>query len=239
MIEKKLNHVFLIIDGNRRFAKKAGIPLEESYRLGAEKVTNAVKWILGDNGAFNLTIWGLALSNLKGRHAEDMMPILQSQENTFRSWLDDGFFSNIRIKFLGKINDEKSLKEITGFSFPSSYVEICKELEKKTERNSGKVLNILIAYSGKVDALDAQKRFAERYRVDSCAEPSFGFYEHSGPDIDLIIRTSETRPLSDGPAHLVFFSEFVSIDKFWPEIERGDIDGAIKTFYGKDRRFGG
>lgn len=166
------------------------------------------------------------------------MPILQTQENAFRSWLDDEFFSNIKIKFIGKINDGKSLKNLTGFSFPSSYVEICKELEKKTEKNSGKVLNILIAYSGKVDALDAQKKFAESLRADSGAEPSLGFYEHSGPDIDLIIRTSETRPLSDGPAHLALFSEFVPIGKFWPEIEKEDIDNAINIFNNKERRFG-
>ncbi len=241
MTEQKLNHVFLIIDGNRRFAKKAGIPLEESYRIGAKKVTEAVKWVLGDYGASNLTIFGLALSNLKGRHAIDIMPILDNQERAFRSWLDDEFFKNIKIKFIGKINDEKFLSENTGFSFPKSYIEACKELEKKTENNSGKILNILIAYSGKQDALDAQNRFALQTAENNnskAVEPSFDFYEHAGPQIDLIIRTSESRPLSDGPAHLAFFSEFVPISKFWPEIEREDIDKAINIFYSKERRFG-
>lgn len=239
MEEQKIGHVFLIIDGNRRFAKKAGIPLDESYRIGAEKVTQAVKWVLGEHGVSNLTVWGLALSNLKGRHLTDILPIIETQEKTFRSWIDDDFFKNIKIKFIGKINDDKFIPENFGFSFPKSYVEACRELEKKTEKNSGKALNILIAYSGKADALDAQKRFAERQRTDSGTEPSLDFYEHPGPEIDLIIRTSETRPLSDGPAHLAFFSEFVSIGKFWPEIERGDIDEAIRIFYSKHRRFGG
>ncbi len=233
-----LKHVFLVIDGNRRYAKKAGIPVEESYKMGAEKVTQAVKWILKEHDASSLTIWGLALLNLKGRHAADIMPILDNQERAFRSWLDDDFFRNIRIRFIGKINDEKFLFDSTGFSFPKSYVETCKELEKKTENNSGKSLNILIAYSGIQDALDAQKGFAEGLHEDSDAKPSFEFYEHAGPQIDLIIRTSETRPLSDGPAHLAFFSEFVPISKFWPEIEKEDIGRAIKIFYSKERRFG-
>lgn len=234
MPEQKLNHVFLVIDGNRRYAKKAGIPIEESYRLGAEKVTEVIKHILGNHNIPNVTIFALAFSNLKGRHAVDIMPILESQEKTARSWLNDDFFNNIRIRFIGKVNDEKFLKENTGFSFPKSYIEACKELEKRTENNSGKTLNILIAYSGKIDALDAQENFASSNK----AEPSFDFYEHSGPDIDLIIRTSETRPLSDGPAHLCYFSEFVSINKFWPEIEKEDIDEAVNIFHEKQRRFG-
>lgn len=232
---EKINHIFLVIDGNRRYAKKAGIPLEESYRLGAEKVTEVVKHILGNHNISNITIFALAFSNLKGRHAVDILPILESQEKTARSWLDDEFFRNIRIKFIGKINDESFLKENTGFSFPSSYVEACKELERKTANNTEKSLNILIAYSGKIDALDAQKNFAASNKT----EPSFDFYEHAGPDIDLIIRTSETRPLSDGPAHLCYFSEFVSINKFWPEIKKEDIDEAVNIFNSKDRRLGG
>jgi len=242
MSEQKLEHVFLVIDGNRRFAKKTGVSIEESYRIGAEKVTEVVKHILGDYNIPNVTIFALAFSNLKGRHAVDIMPILKSQEKTARSWLNDDFFRNIRIRFIGKINDEKFLSENTGFSFPKSYVEACKELERKTANNTGKSLNILIAYSGKIDALDAQKRFAlyaAKNNNLNAAEPSFDFYEHAGPQIDLIIRTSETRPLSDGPAHLAFFSEFVSIDKFWPEIETEDIDKAVNIFNGKDRRFGG
>lgn len=234
-MEEKLGHVFLVIDGNRRYAKKAGIPVEESYRLGAENVTKAVKWILGDNGAANLTIFGLALANLKGRHAVDIMPILENQEKAFRSWLDDDFFAKIRIRFIGKIKDLEFLEKATGFSFPKSYIEACRELEKKTACNTGKTLNILIAYSGRVDALDAQRNFSD----SNTDEPSLDFYEHKGPEIDLIIRTSETRPLSDGPANLAFFSEFVPIDKLWPEVEKEDIDNAINTFRGKHRRYGG
>ncbi len=238
MSEQILNHIFLVIDGNRRYAKKAGIPIEESYKIGAEKVTEIAKHILGSHNIPNLTIFALAFSNLKGRHATDIMPILESQEKTARSWLNDDFFKNIRIRFIGKINDKKFLEKSTGFAFPESYIEACKQLEEKTINNSGKNLNILIAYSGKQDALDAQKRFAETLHVNPNAEPSFEFYEHNGPGIDLIIRTSETRPLSDGPAHLAFFSEFVPINKFWPEIEREDIDRVINIFYEKQRRFG-
>lgn len=239
MPEQNLNHIFLVIDGNRRYAKKAGIPLEESYRIGGEKVTKAVKWILGEHDISNLTIWGLALSNLQGRHAVDILPIIEAQEKTFRSWLDDDFFKDVKIRFIGKIKDEKFIFDNVGFSFPKSYIEICKQLEEKTACNTGKILNILIAYSGRQDALDAQKRFAERLNADYGAEPSIGFYEHDGPDIDLIIRTSETRPLSDGPAHLAFFSEFIPISKFWPEIEKEDIDEAISIFHSKHRRYGG
>ena len=243
----KLNHVFLIIDGNRRYAKKIQIPFEESYRLGAEKVTQAIKWILKDNDADHLTIFGLALSNLMGRQASEIRPVLDSQEKTFRSWLDDDFLKNIRINFIGKIKDDAFMKKVTGFSFPESYVNACRALEEKTSKNSGKTLNILIAYGGSVDALDAQKRFAlhalekRKNIADSInleIAPSFDFYDHTGPEIDLIIRTSETRPLSDGPAHLCYFSEFVSINKFWPEIEKEDIDEAISIFYNKDRRRG-
>lgn len=243
---EKINHIFLVIDGNRRYAKRAGIPLEESYRLGAEKVTEAVKWILGEHDVPNLTIFGLALSNLKGRNAIDIMPILDNQEKAFRSWLGDEFFSGIKVRFIGEIYNGKLLESLTGFVFPKSYVEACRELERKTAANAGKTLNILIAYSGKTDALEAQRRFAQYASENqknaglavSDIAPSFEFYEHSGPDIDLIIRTSETRPLSDGPAHLAFFSEFVPIGKFWPEIGKEDIDGAINIFHSKHRRYG-
>lgn len=246
-MEEKINHILLVIDGNRRYAKKAGIPLEESYRLGADKVTKAVKWILEDNDVSSLTIFGLAISNLKGRRAIDIMPILDNQERAFRSWLDDGFFSKIRVRFIGKIYDAEFLEKLTGFSFPKSYIEACTELEKKTAANEGKTLNILLAYSGKLDALEAQGKFAQYASENqksadvavSDIAPSFDFYEHRGPDIDLIIRTSETRPLSDGPAHLCYFSEFVPIAKFWPEIGKEDIDGAINIFRGKQRRYGG
>lgn len=153
MCGQEIGHIFLVIDGNRRYAEKAGIPVEESYKIGAGKVTEAVKWILKENNVSNLTIFGLALSNLKGRHAEDLMPILKNQEDAFRSWLDDEFFKTVRIRFIGKINDEKFLKESTGFSFPKTYVDVCRELEEKTKGNSGKTLNLLTGYSGREDAL--------------------------------------------------------------------------------------
>ncbi len=70
MSEQKPNHVFLVIDGNRRYAKKAEIPLEESYRIGAEKVTQAAKWIRGEHDVSNLSIFGLALSKLNDNSIE-------------------------------------------------------------------------------------------------------------------------------------------------------------------------
>lgn len=157
----------------------------------------------------------------------------------FKTYLDDliktADTENIRIKFIGHT-------EALSNSLQNS---INKALEK-TENNTGTTLCIAFNYGGRDEITKAVREIAEDVKenkidIDDITENlvSSYLYTKDMPDPDLLIRTSGEIRLSNFLLWQLVYSEFLFVDKYWPDFSEEDLDEAIKVFENRNRKFGG
>ena len=142
---------------------------------------------------------------------------------------------NIRIKFIGHID---GLSKILQNSI--------KKVTEKTKNNTGLTLCIAFNYGGRDEITRAVKNIAtdakeDKIKLEDITEDLISnyLYTKEEPDPDLLIRTSGEMRLSNFLPWQLVYSEFLFVDKYWPEFSEKDLDEAIKVFENRDRKFGG
>ncbi|MCS4537969.1 MAG: undecaprenyl diphosphate synthase family protein [Thaumarchaeota archaeon] len=203
-------NILLIPDGSRRAARKKGMAYASAYRLAAAKVDMAVKFLLSqEEEVKSVVVYGLSYDNLVRREASELASILEAQEERYKIWLSDPFFSSsrVRVTFHG---DLKVMFE----KLPPSYLEAMQELEEKTSQYDWKNLFILIGYSG--------SRENETLSVKD-VKPEL-------PSIDLVIRTGGRARLSDALPYQTAYAELYVIDNFISDLEATDLSKALDAF---------
>lgn len=218
-------NILFIPDGSRRAARKTGISYSEAYRLAAEKVDTAIRFLLGREEVSNLVVYGLSYDNLVERDRSELDSILKAQEGQYRKWLNDPFFVSkmIRVVFHGDVN--------LFFEYlPPSYIKVMQELEDATKGHEWKKLFILIGHSWRKEA--------RRSRLGH----NLGYAREIGrpapPDIDLVIRTGGATRLSDALLNQTAYAELHVVDKLITEIEISDLSKALDTLRATVRNFG-
>jgi len=216
-MNQRPNHIGVILDGNRRFAKKNGLGYLEAYGIAARKVTDLIRWILIENRADILSLYALSLDNLNGREQKELQPIYDVQIEAYQTWLESGMMleSRIRVVFAGELS-----------LLPESYRSVARNLEQQTIQCKEKTLYILAAYSGEKEIQRAAKSnsFPKSLKV---AEP-----------VDLVIRTAGEQRLSDFLPYQTRYAEFIFLDCLFPEIALEDIEEALKKYSLRVRKFG-
>ncbi len=226
----QISHIGVILDGNRRFAKENGISNEEAYEIAARKVTGLVQWILIEKMAKTLSIYALSLDNVRKRLPAELEPIYTVQQKTYDYWRDSRLMldNNICVKFVGEIN-----------ILPKDYRKACLHLEMQTSRCNGKKFYILVAYSGKLEAIKTANHFRLIEPIDyNNIQDKFLNYLPVKEYVDLVIRTAGEQRLSDFLPYQSSYAEFIFIDKFFPAITKEDILEAIDNFEKRKRKFG-
>ncbi len=232
------SHLGVIIDGNRRYAKKSGKSLVEVYTLGATKVYNTVRFVFTKTNINELTIYALSYDNLV-RNSDEIRPILNAQKETFEKWLTDDIFAKnkIQVRFIGELE-----------LLPKDIKKVCDKLGKMTSINTKKTLNILMAYSshreiGKtIDKII--KDITLDYRNSEGKEHITDIVNNIGKNLDittpvnLIIRNADEKRLSDFLLWQSNYAEMYSIEKLWPEITEKDIKKALTYFSTKKIKHG-
>ena len=234
------SHVGIILDGNRRYAKKLGIAdSNEIYDLGAEKLIDVLKWC-DDLSIRFVTIWVLSTDNLRNRPPDEVSSILAVFEKKLKGIVTSQVIQErkIRIKAVGRLE-----------LLPASTMEAIREAEAATSKYDAFRLNIAIAYGGREEISDAVKSMLKE-AVDK-GIPLNDFLEHINPEEiarhlysvdlpepDLIIRTSGELRLSGFLLWQSAYSEFYFADVFWPEFRRIDFLRAIRSYQQRKRRFG-
>jgi undecaprenyl diphosphate synthase len=233
------NHLGLILDGNRRFAKEKGLKDESAgHKKGADKLDEVLKWCL-DLGIRIITIWVLSTENLS-RDSREVEKLLQVIEDKIKDLSTNPQIHNnrVRIKAVGRL-------EI----LPVSTQEAIKQAEDATSEFEDYYLNIAIGYSGRQEIADAFKKLLEeKQRSDRPIEEIAKeinpeiigryMYEYELPDPDLIIRTSGEIRLSGFLLWQSAYSEFYFCDVFWPSFRRIDLLRAVRSYQQRQRRFG-
>ena len=226
-------HIAIIMDGNRRWAKEKGKPASYGHKEGAKTLEKIVRYA-NKIGLKYITVYAFSTENWK--RAEDevkaLMMLLQNYLDEYSKRADT---ENIKVKILGDISALSSGMQKS--------IENCME---RTKDNTGITFNIALNYGGRDEIVKAIKQIAvqikdNNIKVEEITEDivSDNLYTKGQPDPDLLIRTSGEQRLSNFLPWQLAYTEFLFIDKNWPDFEEKDLDEAIIEYQKRTRKFGG
>jgi len=232
------SHIAVILDGNRRWAREAGLPPELGYEEGARRVEEMLKWCY-DIGIRTVTLYVLSTENLRRRRPEEVRAVLNILRKYLRRELEEGELvrRRVRVKTLGLLH-----------LLPPDVASALRELEERTEGFSERYLNIAVAYGGRAEIVEAAKRLARdvvsgKVRLEDVDEELFEKYLQTAhlpnPYPDLVIRTSGEVRISNFLLWQIAYSELVFLDVYWPEFRKIDLYRAIRVYQRRSRRYGG
>lgn len=225
-------HVAIIMDGNRRWAKKNNLNTPQGHKEGAENLKRIAKFA-NKIGIKYLTVYAFSTENWKRSQEEvgAIMKLLKFYLLDFFNWSDE----NIKINVLGRIAE-----------LPKDLKDQIHKIEEKTKNNTGLVLNICFNYGGRDEIVTATKNIAQKVldgelKIEDINEKLFSNYLYTAnqPDPDLLIRTSGEERISNFLPWQISYSEFVFTDKFWPEFNEQEFLNSIQIYQKRTRRFGG
>jgi short-chain Z-isoprenyl diphosphate synthase len=232
-------HVGIILDGNRRHARKHGLAdPRAAYDLGADKLDDVLAWC-SDLAIPAVTLWVCSIDNLK-RSQTEVTGILAAVEAKISALAKDPAIHRrrVRVRAVGRLD-----------LLPPSLVTVLREAEQATADHDALKLTIAIAYGGREEIADAVRdlvrgRVREGEDLEAIVEeitPSAidkHLYTVGLPDLDLIIRTSGEIRLSGFLLWQSANSEFYFSDVNWPEFRKIDFLRALRSFQERSRRFG-
>lgn len=222
-------HIGIIMDGNRRWAKKHGLPTFEGHRRGYNKVKEVGDWCL-ERGIKILTVYAFSIENWN-RSKEEVSYLMMLLKRFATREVDYFVKKNAKIKFRGRINElADDLKEAIG------------NIEEKTKDNTKATLNIALNYGGRAEIVDAVKEIIKQKipaeKIDEKLVSGF-LYMKDLPDPDFIIRTSGEQRLSGFLLWQSSYAELYFCKTHWPAFSEKDLDEALADFANRQRRFGG
>ncbi len=225
-------HIAIIMDGNRRWAKAQGKPASFGHKAGAKTLEKIVRYA-NKIGLEYITVYAFSTENWKRTEEEvkALMMLLQSYLDDYSKRADT---ENIRVKILGDISALA----------PGMQKSIYNCMER-TKDNTGVTFNIALNYGGRNELVKAIKQIAqevkeEKIDIQDISEEmvSNNLYTKGEPDPDLLIRTSGELRLSNFLPWQLVYSEFLFIDKNWPDFTEEDLDNAIIEYEKRTRKFG-
>ena len=224
-------HIAIIMDGNRRWAKKKGLPKILGHRQGIKTVQNIVKYSQSI-GVKYLTLYAFSLENWQRSKAE-----VDSLMTIFREYLDHDveklIKNDIRVIFIGRHDKlEENMKEKM------------KNIEQQSSANNFHFI-IALSYGSRDEILSSTIKFSRLYdekKYDSI-EKTIGLFSsiinpYNIPDPDLLIRTGGEQRLSNFLLWQLAYTELFFISKLWPDFDENDLMNAIKDFNKRERRYG-
>ena len=225
-------HIAIIMDGNRRWAKQRNLPVKLGHKQGAETLKKIVRYA-NNIGIKYLTVYAFSTENWK-RSEEEVSALMGLLENYLDMFTKEADSENIVIRVLGSMNE---LSE-------SLQTKIADTIER-TSQNTGIIFNIALNYGGRAEIIKAVKEISEKYKNNEIElheidekMVSNHLYTKQDPDPDLLIRTSgEIRTSGFLPWQIVY-SEFLFLEKLWPDFTEKDLDEAIEIYKKRNRKFG-
>ena len=220
----KLEHLAIIMDGNRRWAKEKSMMTTMGHKKGADVLVDTAKYC-NEIGLKYLTVYAFSTENWKRTEEEVgyLMGLLGVYLDKFLKELD---MENIKINFIGNID-----------VIDSSLSTRIRNLEEKTANNTGLNLMIAFNYGGRDEIVRACRNIAEKVKnnelnVDDIDENLFSnhLYTSGKKDPDLVVRTSGEMRTSNFLPWQITYSEFLPLDKYWPDFTKDDVDFCVEEF---------
>ncbi len=228
------NHIAIIMDGNRRFARELGLSLDRGHEYGKNKIKELLEWCFELN-IKNLTLYAFSTENFE-RGKNEVTTIMNLCKEELKKALKDSKIHKNRIKInvIGNLD-----------SLPSNIKKSALFIMEKTKKYDKYFLNIALAYGGREEITHAIKNIVNdvknnNLKIDQITKSKVSSYLYTSgiPDPDLILRTSGEERISNFLLWQLAYSELYFSDVYWPAFRKRDFLKAIRTFQQRKRRFG-
>jgi undecaprenyl diphosphate synthase len=230
--EAKLQHVAIIMDGNRRWARTRGMPPIFGHQRGAEAVRRSIEGCI-EHGIGHLTLFAFSSENWK-RPADEVNELMNLLRFYLRREIGELSRNGVRLRFLGE--RELMARDIA---------DMMSEAEHRTHLNDRLILTIALNYGSRREIAHAARTLGAKVAAGTLAadeidEELFGqtLNDLGLPDPDLLIRTSGEQRVSNFMLWQLAYTELVFLPVNWPEFDKGHLAAAIEEFRRRERRYG-
>lgn len=234
MINQKLDsnnipqHIAIIMDGNRRWAKKRLMPAFMGHEFGRRALEPIIR-ASAKLGVKYLTFWAFSTENWK-RPEEEKNAIFNILREHGKKVLQDLQKNGVKLKVIGEIE-----------KFPEDIQQVLKETIKATESNDTITVNLALSYGGRSEILRAVSKVIEqKIKPEDLTEEVFSeFVDTAGqPDPEMIIRTGGVTRTSGFLPWQAGYSELYFTDLLWPDFDEKELEKAIAWYQDQQRNFG-
>ncbi len=232
VLKTNLKHIAIIMDGNRRWAKKRFLPTAAGHSEGVNALKRTVI-SAQEAGVQALTVYAFSTENWQ-RKQEEVDFLMQLLARTIDNELVELYDKNVVVKFVGDLT-----------RFTPELRKVLDRAEKRTETNAGLLLQIAINYGAKDEIKNAVQEIARKVQAgcllpDEITEETISnhLYTRGVVDPDLLIRTGGEMRVSNYLLWQIAYSEFYVTDVFWPDFGEEDLFQAVASFAQRERRFG-
>jgi tritrans,polycis-undecaprenyl-diphosphate synthase [geranylgeranyl-diphosphate specific] len=227
-------HVAIIMDGNRRFAKSLGLNPKAGHIFGRDKIEEVLDWCF-ELGIRNLTVYAFSMENFERGSSEVKTLMDLCKKELDRASKDSRIHKNqVRVRVIGHLE-----------SLSPEILESAKYLMENTKKYEKYSFNIALAYGGREEILQAIQKIAGDVKngkldIEDIQEPIVSKYLYTNgiPDPDIVLRTSGEERISNFLLWQLAYSELYFSDVYWPAFQRRDFLKAIRTCQLRQRRYG-
>ncbi len=222
--DKKLEHLAIILDGNRRWAKEHGLNSSLGHKKGAEVLENIVKYCNKINMKY-LTVYAFSTENWKRTEEEVgyLMILLQTYLDKLLKSLN---MDNVKMEFIGNIE-----------GLPEGLQNRIHKIEEKTKNNTCLDFMMAFNYGGRDEIVRATKKIYQKVangeiNIEDITEQTItdNLYTAGKKDPDMVIRTSGELRTSNFLPWQITYSELFFMNKYWPDFTETDIDLCVEEF---------
>ena len=228
--DKELRHIGIIMDGNGRWAKSRFMPRIVGHHAGVKAVERVVR-AAADLKIQYLSLYAFSTENWS-RPQNEVSGLMAIFKHYLAAKLNELYEEGVRLRVSGRVN-----------MLPKPLCDALLEAEEKTKNNSRIQLIACINYGGRQELLDAFNKIIKSDNFNNKIELTENIlqqylYLPDVPDPDLIIRTSGELRLSNFLLWEAAYSELYFTNKFWPDMNKEDLNEAINSFKVRNRRYG-
>ena len=219
-----LNHVAIIMDGNGRWGLKHKKSRNAGHKAGLNAVEKIIKGTIKNNIKY-LTLYAFSTENWK-RPKKEKEYLFNLLENFLINRIEDLHKQNIKLNIVGSKNFSKKLNSLLDLS------------EKKTLKNTKLQINLALNYGSRFELLNAFQKLNQK--KEKINEKNFVKYLQTKniPDPEILIRTGNTKRLSNFLLWQIAYTEIFFEKKLWPDFNESDYKRVIKKFFNIKRNFG-
>ena len=232
MVSKVPRNIAIILDGNRRYAKKIGLQPWKGHEFGIKNLEQLLGWCR-ELGVKELTLYSFSTENFRRTKTEkDFLFNIFKREFSNMKHRESIFKNKIRVNVIGRLN-----------MFPKDIRKAMSDIMEKTKKHKNFTVNFAMAYGGRHEILDAVRKIAtlvknNKINPNNINEKTITKHLYLKNEPDLVIRPGGEVRTSNFLTWQSVYSEFIFIDKLWPEFTKEDLKKCIEEFNKRVRRFG-
>jgi undecaprenyl diphosphate synthase len=226
---KAPEHIGIIMDGNRRWARERNLPTLEGHFKGYEKVKQAPDWFFA-RGVKILSVFAFSTENWN-RSPDEVNYLMKLLKQAIIEETEMAVEKGYRVYVSGRLDE-----------LPGDLPEACQELMDKTKTGTNGIVNICLNYGGRAEIVDAVRKIIKnQIKLEQVHEGMVRKYLYRGElgDPDIIVRTSGEMRLSGFILWQSAYSELLFLKKYWPDFEESDVEIILDEYTRRNRRFGG